>query len=84
MGRGQRRKSHLEEGEKPGSLQYQRDEEKHIPLRFREPGPRLNLLRALIGLCLLDGDEESDDGGDKAMVVMLKVVMETGMVVKRR
>lgn len=36
---------------------------------------RPNLLRALIGLCLLDGDEERDDRGDKARVVMLKVVM---------
>lgn len=42
-----------------------------------------DLLRALIGLCLRDGDEESDDRGDEAMVAMLKVVTEVVMVVKR-
>ena len=40
-------------------------------------------LRALIGLCLRDGDEDSDDRGDEAMVAMLKVVTEVVMVVKR-
>ena len=42
-----------------------------------------DLLRALIGLCLRDGDAESEDRGDKAMVVMLKVVPEMVMVVER-